>query len=269
VPIAIIYQGDDWCAVDKPSGILVHDSAYAGPPERTVTDEVRAAGFPSAAPVHRLDRQTSGVLVFALNGDAARIWQSHLTTTRKHYLAVVRGRVMAAIDVDHPLDNPDKPGSARHPARSCIIPIAVSNRERLSLVEVVLLEGGRMHQVRRHCKHASHPILGDANYGKGPINRDMRDRYGLNRLALHAWWLSSPLGTIISAPAPMWPWQMFDDMPVIDLAASLAAQTHRITNEQERHQRQQQDHAAGVGQQLDLGVDVAAGDPLDAEHKNL
>jgi tRNA pseudouridine65 synthase len=226
--------------------MLVHDSAYAGPSERTVTDDVRAAGFPTAAPVHRLDRQTSGVLVFALDADAARMWQQHLATTTKHYLALVRGRVHQTIDVDHPLDNPDKAGSARHPARSRIIPVAVSQRERLSLVEVILLEGGRMHQVRRHCKHASHPILGDANYGKGPINRDLRDRYGLDRLALHAWWLRAPDGTIVSAPAPSWPWQMFDEPPTI--IAPSAAEPDSIANEQKAHQQQQQDHTDSVGQ---------------------
>lgn len=181
----ILYESDAVVVVDKAAGQLVHNSAWAGPPERTLTDDVRER-FSEAVPVHRLDRQTSGCVVFAKTKAGAAAAQAALSTTTKHYLALVRGHVAAAIDVDHALDDDDEPGSARKEARSRIAPLACSPVERCSLVLVTLFTG-RRHQARRHCKHISHPIIGDATHGKGPINRDFRARYGVARMALHAW----------------------------------------------------------------------------------
>jgi tRNA pseudouridine65 synthase len=187
--ISVLWRGENVFVVDKPSGMLVHSSAWAGPPERSVVDEVREHVDVAASPVHRLDRQTSGALMFATTSAAARALQTAwpLPSTAKTYLAIVRGHVKTTVDIDHPLDDPDDPGhvGGKKPARSVVVPIAVSSVERCSLVEVRVFSG-RRHQVRRHLKHISHPILGDASYGKGPLNRDYRDRYGLSRMALHA-----------------------------------------------------------------------------------
>lgn len=181
----ILYQSAAVVVVDKAAGQLVHNSAWAGPPERTLTDEVREQ-FAEAVPVHRLDRQTSGCVLFAKTKNEAAAAQAALSTTTKHYLALVRGHVAAAIDVDYALDDDDEPGSDRKEARSRIAPLACSRVERCSLVLITLFTG-RRHQARRHCKHVSHPIIGDATHGKGPINRDYRARYGVMRMALHAW----------------------------------------------------------------------------------
>jgi tRNA pseudouridine65 synthase len=107
------------------------------------------------------------------------------TTSSKSYLAIVRGHVRAPLDVEHPLDDDDVKGSERKEARSRLEPVLCSTVERVSLVRVVLWTG-RRHQARRHCKHVSHPIIGDATHGKGPLNRDFAARYGLSRLCLHA-----------------------------------------------------------------------------------
>jgi tRNA pseudouridine65 synthase len=187
--ISVLWRGESVFVVDKPSGMLVHSSAWAGPPERSVVDEVREHVDVAASPVHRLDRQTSGALLFATASNAIRALQTAwlLPSTEKTYLAIVRGHVKAVVDIDHPLDDPDDPGhvGGKKPARSLVTPVMVSTVERCSLVEVRVFSG-RRHQVRRHLKHISHPILGDASYGKGPLNRDYRDRYGLARMALHA-----------------------------------------------------------------------------------
>lgn len=188
----VLARHDDAVFVDKPAGQLIHNSAWAGPRERTLVHDVRDAEGADLHPVHRLDRGASGVVLFAR---VVPRWQSALATGRKHYLALVRGHLQAAVDVDHPVKDED---GTPHDARSAIRPLLMSTVERCSLVEVELFTG-RHHQVRRHLKHVSHPILGDATHGKGALNRDYAARYGLPRLALHAWCLEVPTGDAAAA----------------------------------------------------------------------
>jgi tRNA pseudouridine65 synthase len=179
-----LYRDDDAVFVCKPAGLLVHGSAFAGARERTALDIVREAHGADLHPLHRLDRGTSGVLGFARGAANLRAWQAALAAPDvvKRYVALVRGRLDASVEVDHPV--PDADG-VRRPARSFVEPLASLDEPRCGLVRVRLYTG-RMHQVRRHLKHLSHPVIGDANYGKGPLNRWYRERYGLARLALHA-----------------------------------------------------------------------------------
>jgi tRNA pseudouridine65 synthase len=183
--LRVLYESESAIVIDKPAWLLVHSSAFAGPKERTVMDLVReqlGAGF---APVHRLDRQTSGALVLARDGAAARAWQEALQRedSDKRYLALVRGCVRAGQSVEHALKDED--GVARD-ARSWIEPVRTREGEARSSLVSVRIFTGRMHQVRRHCKHISHPVLGDSNYGKQPLNRWFREHFGLDRMALHA-----------------------------------------------------------------------------------
>jgi tRNA pseudouridine65 synthase len=184
--LPVLWAGADIVVVHKPSGWLVHNSAFAGPREDTVVAAARRVIDPGLVPVHRLDRGTSGVLFLARHGAAARAAHEALCapSSTKRYLALVRGHISATVVVDHALDDDDVAGSPRLPARSVIVPVFSSPVERVSLVTIDL-HSGRRHQARRHCKHASHPILGDATHGKGAWNRAMRDRFGLGRLALH------------------------------------------------------------------------------------
>jgi tRNA pseudouridine65 synthase len=174
--------------LDKPSGLLVHSSAWAGPREHTLVDDARALlDAPLGAdfhPVHRLDRGTSGVVVFAEAGAVPDV-QAALgrDDADKRYWALVRGHVKGRVEIDHAIVD-EETGVARE-ARSVVEPLLVSSVDRCSLVEVRLLTG-RRHQARRHLKHISHPVIGDATHGKGPINRAYRDLYGLDRLGLHA-----------------------------------------------------------------------------------
>lgn len=183
--LTVLFEGESCLVIDKPAWLLVHSSAFAGPKERTVMDLVREQLGEGLAPVHRLDRQTSGALVLARDSAAARAWQEALSSrdSDKRYLALVRGCVKAPIDVDHALKDED--GTPRD-AQSRIEPLCAREGEaRSSLVEVRIFTG-RMHQVRRHCKHANHPVLGDSNYGKQPLNRWYRANFALERMALHA-----------------------------------------------------------------------------------
>jgi len=187
--LTILFRDESLIAVDKPSGLAVH-RGWAR--ERDVAmvrlrDQIGARVFP----VHRLDRATSGVLLFALSGEmAARVCESFAAgKTEKTYLALVRGVPPEEILIDHPLP----PGEDTHAPRVSALTMVVRREVfgRYSLVEARPLTG-RLHQVRRHLKHISCPIIGDVNYGKGEHNRLFRERYGLRRLFLHATRLCLP-----------------------------------------------------------------------------
>lgn len=192
-PPAILWQDDTAVVVSKPSGILVHNSAYSGPRELSLRQSLRAYLGEVVNPVHRLDRGASGVVLFARGGEgtpgAARAWQAAWASpdTEKCYLALVRGRLALPVEVDHPIreDRRGGTGIRERPARSLVTPVADSPVARCSLVRVRLFTG-RKHQVRRHLKHLSHPIVGDTTWGKGDVNRWFREHHGLHRLALHA-----------------------------------------------------------------------------------
>lgn len=223
-PVPVLWRSATAVVVDKPSGLLVHNSQWAGPRETTLTDLVRRDVAAGLVPVHRLDRGTSGVCVFAVDGDAARDLQATLTavTSTKTYLAIVRGHVKGEVEVTHPLDDDDVPGSPRKEARSVITPVALSLVERVSLVRVTMWTG-RRHQARRHCKHVSHPIIGDATHGKGPVNRAFAARQGVARLCLHAFEVVVE-GTRVTAPLPAdWGSALSTLWPGIDLDAAIVS----------------------------------------------
>ncbi|MBI5518045.1 MAG: hypothetical protein HY909_30020 [Deltaproteobacteria bacterium] len=187
VTLEVPWRDATACLCVKPSGLLVHNGSFAGPRERSCTELLRAQEGASLSPVHRLDRGTSGLVLFAREGCAAS-WQEALgrETTDKRYLALARGYVREDTLVDHPLR--DDHGALRE-ARSLVLPLASAPEPGCTLVEVRTYTG-RMHQVRRHLKHLAHPVLGDSNYGHGDLNRWYRERFGLGRLALHAWRLA-------------------------------------------------------------------------------
>jgi tRNA pseudouridine65 synthase len=183
--LTVLCESESAVVIAKPAWLLVHSSAWSGPRERTVMDLVREQLGEGLAPVHRLDRQTSGALVLARDGAAARAWQEALgrEDSEKLYAALVRGCVKSAVTVDHALRDED--GVAKD-ARSRVEPVCTREGEARSSLVRVRIFTGRTHQVRRHCKHISHPVLGDSNYGKQPLNRWFRERFALERLALHA-----------------------------------------------------------------------------------
>jgi tRNA pseudouridine65 synthase len=180
--VTVLYRDQRLIAVSKPSGMIVHRGW--GLDAMTVADIVRDqfVGSPIHA-IHRLDRGTSGVLLFALDPDAARLVQAEFEAGRvvKRYLALVRGPMVESCVLDHPV--PQRDGGERVAALTEFRPLAHSDR--WSLVEA-RPRTGRLHQIRRHLKHLSHHVVGDVRYGKGDVNRFFRDNYDLSRLALHA-----------------------------------------------------------------------------------
>lgn len=211
--LPILYRDLDLVAVDKPSGLSVHHGLSA---ERvTATDLVRRQVRLDLSPAHRLDRATSGVLLFA--GGACRSLMGRAFAegrVEKSYLALVRGVPPAEGEIDWPI--PKDEGGERVRAvtwfrtlGSILVegmgPGGVGPR-RFAWVEA-RPKTGRFHQVRRHLKHLGHPLVGDTNYGEGRINRYFRENVGLARLALHAQNLAFDHPTTgerveVSAPLP-------------------------------------------------------------------
>jgi tRNA pseudouridine65 synthase len=181
IELPLLYRDDRLACFAKPSGLLVHRGW--GNDDVVALDLARSALGARVHPVHRLDRATSGVLLFALDPQSAaamgRLFEAGLV--HKTYLALVRGVPPEAGVVDYPV--PKTEGGPRAPAVTAFRRLHVVDQ--WSLVEARPATG-RLHQIRRHLKHLGHPIVGDVNYGRGEINRLFRERFGLRRLALHA-----------------------------------------------------------------------------------
>jgi len=172
--------------IDKPAGLAVHRGQSRDPVH--ALELVRDAVGAYVYPVHRLDRATSGVLVFALSQDAARRVGASFQEGRveKRYLALVRGTPPDAVRLEHPLSQEEE---HKPPQPACTEVRTVARYGRYALVEA-MPETGRTHQIRRHLKHLACPIIGDVRYGKGEHNRWFRTHYDFHRLALHATELS-------------------------------------------------------------------------------
>ncbi|WP_066013440.1 tRNA pseudouridine(65) synthase TruC [Endozoicomonas atrinae] len=199
----IIYQ-DQWLvAINKPSGLLVHRSMIDRHETRFAIQLLRDQIGQHVFPLHRLDKPTSGVLVFALSADVAKRageqFQEGLVS--KTYLAIVRGYAPESGVIDHPLKEKldkitDRKARKDKPAQEAItdyrrlatieLPIAIDRYpcSRYSLVEAKP-RTGRKHQIRRHMKHIAHPIIGDAKHGKGNHNRYFAENFDADRLLLH------------------------------------------------------------------------------------
>jgi len=197
----ILYLDDYLAIVHKPAGWLVHRTPLDKGETRFVLQTLRDQIGQHVWPVHRLDKGTSGVLVFALSAEVARTLGQAFETgegLHKTYRAIVRGWPSEQGLIDHPLKRmPDDMRSEREeiqPAQTRYntlrrgeLPIAQGEFPSLRWAEVQLQPlTGRRHQLRRHMKHIAHPIMGDATHGKGPLNRAVAAHMGVTRLWLHA-----------------------------------------------------------------------------------
>jgi tRNA pseudouridine65 synthase len=179
--LTVLYRDEHLLGVAKPSGLLVHNGWAR---ERDVAlRRARSLAGQYVYPVHRLDRGTSGVLFFALSSEMAHEMQAVLRRpdTAKIYLALVRGITHEAGVIDHPIA-PQK-GAAKRDAVTHFRRLGTFERYSLVLARPIT---GRLHQIRRHLKHLSHPLIGDVRYGKSEHNKKLKARFGLARLALHA-----------------------------------------------------------------------------------
>jgi tRNA pseudouridine65 synthase len=183
----VVYEDELMCVVHKPSGLSVHQGWSRE--ALVLVDLVREQlGASTVYPIHRLDRATSGLVLFAQDASGAATLQQTLSdeATQKRYLALVRGVPEAAGGfIDHPVPRDEEGERVEAQTVWRKLASAPSEPRHTSLLELWPMTG-RLHQLRRHLKHISHPIIGDARYGKGPLNREFAGRYDLHRLALHA-----------------------------------------------------------------------------------
>lgn len=198
----ILYRDDQLVAIHKPAGLLVHRSELARHETEFAVQLLRdQLGLP-VHPAHRLDRGTSGVLLFALDKAVLAPLSSAFETQQveKEYLAVVRGWPDADGIIDHALARLRDDAEWKGEHQSTTRQEARTRYTRLAMVELPLAidrypssryallrlwpETGRRHQIRRHLKHIAHPIIGDATYGKGAHNRAFQSLFGCHRLLL-------------------------------------------------------------------------------------
>ncbi|MGF1738930.1 tRNA pseudouridine(65) synthase TruC [Photobacterium satsumensis] len=202
--LEILYRDENLVAVNKPAGMLVHRSWLDRHETVFVMQTLRDQIGQHVFPLHRLDRPTSGVLLFALSSETASLMMPLFAgrDVKKTYHAVVRGWVKEAAVLDYPLKEEldkiaDKNADKDKEAQSAItayaplakvetaIPVGRYATSRYCLVEMKP-ETGRKHQLRRHMHHLSHHIIGDVNHGDGRHNRMFRENYDCRRLMLHA-----------------------------------------------------------------------------------
>lgn len=191
--LEIIYQDEIIVIVNKPTGLLVHRSPIAADASEFAIQVLRDQIGQKVFPVHRLDRKTSGLLVFALNEEVNKLMQVAFMNRaiEKKYLAIVRGFVAENGTIDYALTNEaGKVQDALTHYRllqhfEIEIPNGKFTTARYSLVEVEP-ETGRMHQIRKHFAHIFHPIIGDRPHGCNKQNKLFLEKWGMNSMLLHA-----------------------------------------------------------------------------------
>ena len=202
--LKILYYDNALIAIHKPAGLLVHKSAIDQHETLNAMHILRDQIGRWVYPLHRLDRPTSGVLLFALSSEIAKIIGEQFVQQKIHkvYQAIVRGYIAQSGVIDHPIKptadfKSDKEKVALKPAQEAIttfqrlgtleLPYYVDTfpSSRYSLVELTP-KTGRKHQLRKHMKHLSHPIIGDPKYGKSKHNHFFQQQFNCHRLLLTA-----------------------------------------------------------------------------------
>ena len=193
--LELVRLEDRWGVVNKPAGLMVHDSGLARGERDFLADRLRDQLGRPIHLVHRLDRATSGCLLFAFDREAAAAFGQQFMSreVEKVYLAVCRGwPAEVEFDIDYPLDGgPGKPEKKSALTRVTVLaqaeldePAAGFPTSRFALLEC-RPHTGRFRQIRRHLKHIDHHLMGDTSHGDGRRNRALRLR-GIHRMLLHA-----------------------------------------------------------------------------------
>lgn len=197
----ILFEDEHLVAIDKPAGLLVHRSELDNRETNFALQQLRDLIGTFVYPIHRLDKPTSGVLLFAKHSEAAARVSEQLRSgeVSKSYLAVLRGYSKEEQEIDYPLrkiiDRFGKPSYKSDEEQECHtslkrlatmeLPISI-DKYPTSRYSLVFLQPhtGRRHQLRRHMKHISHPIIGDPKYGKSVHNNYFKEHLQVERLLL-------------------------------------------------------------------------------------
>lgn len=191
--LEIIYQDQHLVAINKPNGLLVHRSPIAADASEFALQILRDQIEQFVFPIHRLDRKTSGVLLFSLDKETAKLVQFEFIKNRvsKKYLAIVRGFFPEKIEVDYPLTNDrNKKQEAitkfyNNKHTEIEIPFGKHPTSRYSLIQA-FPKTGRQHQIRKHLNHLRHPIIGDRPHGCNKQNKLFKEKWNMMTMLLHA-----------------------------------------------------------------------------------
>jgi tRNA pseudouridine65 synthase len=236
--VSILACGEGWIAIDKPPGLSVHNAGAPTSPnsridgalkiphetdaitliadllkqDETLRRKTQWDGRHSPSPCHRLDRETSGILLLAVDRKIASEFQQAFEnhTTEKHYRAIVRGTfAQGRGEWTYPLsdraEGRSRPEGAKSNQKPCRTLFQIERANRYFSELAIELHTGRQHQIRRHAVLSKHEVVGDRRYGDSRYNRRMEQLFGHSRLMLHAHRLklTTPRQTIeISAPLP-------------------------------------------------------------------
>ena len=191
--LEIIYQDDHLIAINKPHGLLVHRSKIANDATEFALQMLRDQIGRQVSPVHRLDRKTGGVLLFAFEKDVEIAMQKQFqeALVGKKYLAILRGYAPDQLDIDYPLAKEN--GNMQEAFTSFVtlerveieVPFGKHQTSRYSLVEATP-KTGRMHQLRKHFAHIFHPIIGDRKHGCNKQNKFFKAQFEMTTMLLHA-----------------------------------------------------------------------------------
>lgn len=190
----IVYEDNVFVAINKPHGLAVHKSKLIRNTNEFAVRQIREQTGRKLDPVHRLDRKTSGVLLFSDNLEAIQNIQLDFVHHRiqKIYYAIVRGFAPEQLVINHPIKSDD--GSEKEAITvlervSCSeldIPFGQHQSSRYSLVKL-MPKTGRMHQLRKHMQHLRHPIIGDRPHGCNKQNKLFKERWNMTTMLLHAY----------------------------------------------------------------------------------
>lgn len=189
----ILYRDDNLIAINKPHGLLVHRSPIAADAEEFALQILRDQVGLKVNPVHRIDRATGGLLLFALSKDVEIAMQQQFqdNLVQKKYLAIVRGYTPDTEEIDYPLRKENGTVQDAFTAYKTLeraeipIPLGKHDTSRYSLVEVTPTTG-RMHQIRKHLSHVFHPIIGDRTHGCNKQNKLFKEKWEMTTMLLHA-----------------------------------------------------------------------------------
>ncbi|MFY0606006.1 MAG: pseudouridylate synthase [Cyclobacteriaceae bacterium] len=195
--LEIIFQDENIIAINKPPGLLVHPSPIARNADEFAMQMLRDQIGQHVYPAHRLDRKTSGVLLFGLNKESHKLLQQIFAEKlmQKVYYAIVRGYIGKSGVIDYALRNESgKLQDAvtqyeRIATAELQVPFGRHSTSRYSLVKL-MPETGRMHQLRKHMAHIRHPIIGDRPHGCNKQNKLFKEKWDLEEMMLHAHQLS-------------------------------------------------------------------------------
>lgn len=193
MPLQLLYSSADLVAINKPHGLLVHRSPIASDASEFAVQLLRDQLGQRVYPVHRLDRKTGGVLLFALNEVINSAIQHQFAEGKvgKSYIAIVRGYTEDVAEIDYPLRRDDGVLQEAFTALKTLqrtevdVPFGKHATSRYSLVELTPATG-RMHQLRKHMAHILHPIIGDRPHGCNKQNKLFKELFGMETMLLHA-----------------------------------------------------------------------------------